>query len=105
MKTARLRAALFACALALGASDVRAEEVTLVFAPSIPPQQTPGPQILKPWADQVNAAGKGVLQLDLREGTSVSSGANFFDRVQNNVVNIAWGVTGAIGSFLLSDVA
>jgi TRAP-type C4-dicarboxylate transport system substrate-binding protein len=105
MKAAIFKAALWAVALAVPVAPTKAEEVTLVFAPSIPPQQTPGPQVLKPWAEQVNAAGKGIVQLDIREGTAVSNGGNFFDRVQNGVVNIAWGVTGAIGSFLLSDAA
>ena len=105
MKTAIVKAALGAIALATTSLPAAAEEVTLIFAPSIPPQQTPGPQILKPWAEQINAAGKGVVQLDVREGTAVSNGGNFFDRVQNDVVNVAWGVTGAIGSFLQSDAS
>jgi len=105
MKTAIAKAALCVIALATTSVPATAEEVTLIFAPSIPPQQTPGPQILKPWAEQINAAGKGVVQLDLREGTAVSSAPNFFDRVQNDVVNVAWGVTGGIGKFLQSDVA
>jgi TRAP-type C4-dicarboxylate transport system substrate-binding protein len=105
MKTAIVKAALWAVVLAVPVAPATAEEVTLIFAPSIPPQRTPGPQILKPWAERINAAGKGVVQLEMREGTAVSNGSNFFDRVQNGVVNIAWGVTGGIGSFLLSDVA
>jgi TRAP-type C4-dicarboxylate transport system substrate-binding protein len=105
MKTAIVKAALCAIALVGTSAPIAAEEVTLVFAPSTPPQQTPTPQILKPWAEQINAIGKGVVQLDIREGTAVSNGGNFFDRVQNGVVNIAWGVTGGIGSFLLSDAA
>jgi TRAP-type C4-dicarboxylate transport system substrate-binding protein len=105
MKSAIATAML--CVLVLAGTGVRvaADQVTLAFAPSIPPQQTPGPQILKPWAEQINTAGKGVVQLELREGTAVSNASNFFDRVQNGVVNIAWGVTGGIGSFLLSDAA
>lgn len=105
MKAATVKAALCVIALVGVGTPATAEEVTLIFAPSIPPQQTPGPQILKPWAEQVNAAGKGVVQLDVREGTAVSNGGNFFDRVQNDVVNIAWGVTGGIGKFLQSDAS
>ena len=82
-----------------------AQEITLVFATTTPPQQAPTPQILHPWAAQVNAAGKGVVQIEVRDGPAIASQQNFYDRVQNDVVQMAWGVPGGIGIFLLTDVA
>ena len=105
MKSIAVRAAL--CALALGCAfaPASAQQVSLVFATTTGPQQPGTPQVLHPWAARVNTAGKGVVQIEVRDGPAIASPQNYYDRLQNDVVQIAWGVPGSVGIFLLTDVA
>jgi TRAP-type C4-dicarboxylate transport system substrate-binding protein len=96
---------LLALLFSVCAGTAAAQEVNLVFATTTGPMQPGTPQVLHPWAAQVNAAGKGVVQIEVRDGPAIASPQNFFDRVQNDVVQIAWGVPGGVGIFLLTDVA
>jgi TRAP-type C4-dicarboxylate transport system substrate-binding protein len=105
MKAAYVKAAWVGAVLALGATPAAADEVNLVFATTTSAFQPPTPQILHPWAAAVNAAGKGIVKIEVRDGPAIASPQNFFDRVQNDVVQIAWGVPGSVGIFLLTDVA
>jgi TRAP-type C4-dicarboxylate transport system substrate-binding protein len=105
MQAACVKAALLGAGLALAAVPVSADEVNLVFATTTSAFQPPTPQILHPWAAAVNAAGKGVVKIEVRDGPAIASPQNFFDRLQNDVVQIAWGVPGSVGIFLLTDVA
>ncbi|HLI20510.1 MAG TPA: TRAP transporter substrate-binding protein [Stellaceae bacterium] len=106
MTTAFPRAAGLALSLLVAlAAPALAKEVTLKFATL---STTDGPlnaRMLHPWAERVNAAGKGVVQLDIRDGFAIANYNNIYDRVLDNVVQIAFTVTGSIaGKFALSDV-
>ena len=101
-----IRYAALAATLLLGvAAPARADEVTLKFATL---SQADGPlnvRMLHPWAERVNAAGKGVVKIDVRDGFAIANYGNIYDRVLDDVVQVAFTVTGAIaGKFALSDV-
>ena len=105
MKAAFARAALCVVALVSGAAAAAAQETTLVFATTTGPLQPGTPQILHPWAARINEAGKGVVQIEVRDGAAIANPQNFFDRLQNDVIQVTWGVPGSVGIFLLTDVA
>jgi TRAP-type C4-dicarboxylate transport system substrate-binding protein len=95
----RWRSAIVAVAL-LWASDAAAEETTLIFATDGPTGTHVAVRVFHPWADHINEIGKGVLHLDIRDGMSIVNPTNFYDRVQNDVVQIAWGSLGNLtGTF------
>jgi len=94
-----------AIALCLAGTSVRAEEVELTFATGAQPGQSPHPQVSLPWAERINAAGKGVVHIKVVEGFSVVTPQTFYDRLKSNVVQIVYGLQGSVGGvFRLSDV-
>jgi len=87
-----------ACLAWTGAAQ--AEETTLVFATDGPTGTHVAVRVFHPWADHINEIGKGVLHLDVRDGMSIVNPTNFYDRVQNDVVQLAWGSLGNLtGTF------
>jgi TRAP-type transport system periplasmic protein len=87
------------------ATSVRADEIELTFATGAQPGQSPHPQVSLPWADRVNAAGKGLVRIKVVEGFSVVTPQTFYDRLKNDVVQIVYGLQGSVGGvFRLSDV-
>jgi TRAP-type C4-dicarboxylate transport system substrate-binding protein len=96
---------LFAVVVA-SAGSARADPTTLLFATTNTPTARLNAQFLHPWAEAINADGKDVLQLDIRDGTAVVNVANYYDRVTTNVVQISWGLLSTVaGKFPRSDVA
>ena len=94
-----------AIALCLAGTSVRAEEVELTFATGAQPGQSPHPQVSLPWAEHVNAVGKGLVHIKVVEGFSVVTPQTFYDRLKNDVVQIVYGLQGSVGGvFRLSDV-
>jgi TRAP-type C4-dicarboxylate transport system substrate-binding protein len=92
-----------ALAAALFAPVAHAEE-TLVFAAGTPPQ---GPihEAFVEWVAAINADGAGNVQIDYREGFTMATPQNFYDRVKDGVVEMSWGTLTAIGGrFPLSSV-
>ncbi len=91
--------------LAVGSSTGIADELTLTFATLTPPEYSSNTKVYTPWAERVNAAGKGVLHIDVRNGMSLANFANVYDRVNDDVVQIAVGIPGLVGGkFPLTDV-
>jgi TRAP-type C4-dicarboxylate transport system substrate-binding protein len=89
-----------------GMSAARADERVLMFATTNAPTTRLNLQFLHPWAEAINADGKGVVQLDVRDGTAIASVANYYDRVTTGVVQISWGLLSTVaGKFPRSDVA
>jgi TRAP-type C4-dicarboxylate transport system substrate-binding protein len=104
MKTLKMIVA--GCALFCAASHARADEVTLVFATVGAPNANFVVDVLHPWAENLNKLGKGQINIEVRDGTAVASPRNYYDRVINDVVQIAWGTQSSIGGqFLRSAVA
>ena len=54
-------------------------------------------RVLHPWAERINEQGKGVIHIDVRDGESIANLQNFYSRVQDDVIQIAWGLQSAIG--------
>ena len=93
-------------AVLLAAGAARAEERVLMFATTNAPTAHLNVQFLHPWAEAINQDGKGVVQLDIRDGTAIASVANYYDRVTTGVVQISWGLLSTVaGKFPRTDVA
>ena len=83
------------CAAAVPAA--KAEEVNLLFGTTLPAQVHLNVRVLHPWADKINEQGKGVVHIDVRDGESIANLSNFYSRVQDDVIQISWGLQSAIG--------
>lgn len=97
---------IFAVALlALAGGAASADEVTLTLATLDPPQTPLNVQELHPWAERVNAQGKGVVDIVVRDGSAIANPQNIYDRVLGDVVQIGRGTQAFIaGKFPLTDV-
>jgi TRAP-type C4-dicarboxylate transport system substrate-binding protein len=96
---------LFAALLALISGVASAQEVTLTLATLDPPPTPLNTQELHPWADRVNAQGKGVVQIVVRDGSEIANQQNIYDRVMSDVVQIGRGTQSFIGGkFPLTEV-
>lgn len=89
--------AFVACAGLWAAQDAHADETTLIFATINPPPADMNQLRLHPWADAVNKAGAGVLHIDIRDGNAIADHANFYNRVLDDVIQIAFGSQSYIG--------
>lgn len=99
-------AATLAVALAGVLQPAQADEVTLLFGTGQNPDQPVAKEIYQPWAAAVNAAGKGIVKIDERDGRVVLNTTNFYDQVSNDIVQIGFGsMDYVIGKFQLSSVA
>jgi TRAP-type C4-dicarboxylate transport system substrate-binding protein len=84
----------------------RAEETTLIFATDGPTGTHVAVRVFHPWADHINEVGKGVLHLDVRDGMSIVNPTNFYTRVLDDVVQVAWGgFANLAGTFELVEFA
>jgi TRAP-type C4-dicarboxylate transport system substrate-binding protein len=91
---------LAAWLIGAGAGLARADETMLIFATDGPTGTHVAVRVFHPWAEHINEVGKGVLHLDVRDGMSIVNPRNFYDRVQNDVAQIAWGSLGNLtGTF------
>lgn len=98
--------AFAALALAGQGTAARADAVTLIFGTGQNPDQPTAKEIYAPWTAAVNAAGKGLVQIDERDGRVVLNTANFYDQTSNDVVQIGFGsLDYLVGKFQLSSVA
>lgn len=84
---ALLAGAAMSYALAASAQE------TLVFATTNPEQHPINTGFLIPWAEQINADSGGAVTIELRHGPTIANHTNFYDRVVDDVVQIAWGLT------------
>jgi TRAP-type C4-dicarboxylate transport system substrate-binding protein len=92
----------FALLLAAPAS---AEEVVLKFGTLDGPTAHINAQVLHPWAKRVNDTGAGAVKIEVFDGSTLISRANFYDRTLTDVVQIAWGLhTNVAGKFPRMDV-
>lgn len=75
--------------------------MTTVTAPNTPTNQL----ILHKWAEQINQRGKGIIQIDVRDGFALANSTNFYDRLLSDVSQISWGSLNYVsGKFRLSEV-
>jgi TRAP-type transport system periplasmic protein len=87
-------------------SAARAAETTLTFATNNVPTTNSNVRFFHPWAERINEDGKGVIKIDVRDGTVISNYANYYDRVMSDVVQISWGILDTVGGkFARADAA
>lgn len=97
---------LLGCAIAalVGARAAAADEIKLIMT-TITQPNTPISQKYHEWADGINAQGKGVVQIDVRDGYALASSTNFYDRLLSDVMQISFGSLNYLaGKFKLSEV-
>jgi TRAP-type C4-dicarboxylate transport system substrate-binding protein len=85
-----------------------AQEARLTFATTMPlgPAGAASNEFLNPWIEQIEKEGKGVVAVTRRDGPNIATMANSYDRVMNDVVQIAWSLQPLLGGkFPLSEVA
>jgi TRAP-type transport system periplasmic protein len=98
--------ALGFAAVAMAATAASAEEATVRFATISQPMQPITKEFWEPWAAKVNAEGKGVVQIELRPGTTVANIFNIYPRVMNDVMHMGFVLHNYIsGKFNYSEVA
>jgi TRAP-type transport system periplasmic protein len=90
----------------LGLRDAAADETTWIFATANPAESHPNALFMHPWAQAINADGRGVLSIDIRDGSAIANATNAYDRVLDDVIQIGWILQNDVaGKFPRSDVA
>jgi TRAP-type C4-dicarboxylate transport system substrate-binding protein len=93
-------------AAAVLTAPARAQEQKLIFATTDVPTAHLNVNFMHPWAKRLTEAGQGLIAVDVRDGPTVANHSNFFDRVQNDVIQIGWGLHAAVsGKFPRTQVA
>jgi TRAP-type C4-dicarboxylate transport system substrate-binding protein len=96
---------VFCFATLLGLRDAAADETSLIFATANPGESHPNALFMHPWAQGINADGKGVLNIDVRDGSVIANATNAYDRVLDDVIQIGWILQNDVsGKFPRSDV-
>ncbi len=105
MKLGRTALLGLATAALLGSAPVSAQEVNLIFATTNAPNAHLNVRGHHPWAARINEQGKGVVRIDVRDGPTIANHLNYYQRVMDDVVQIAWGLPALIaGKFVLTNV-
>lgn len=86
-----LGAALVAAVLPLSTTVATAQE-KLIFATTHAAQMPLDADFLTPWADAINADGKGILEIDVRYGPAIANPKNFYERTIDDVIQIGFGL-------------
>lgn len=101
----------FVCALPLllalvsSTRAASAEEVNMIFDIIGPTRSGAMVNALEPWAAKVNEQAKGMIHIDVREGVTLATFENIYDRVLDDAIQIGWGMQNAVaGKFPLSEV-
>jgi TRAP-type transport system periplasmic protein len=96
---------LIAALIALVVGAARADETHLIMTTMALPNAPVTQQTFHGWANRINAQGKGVVSIDLRDGTVLANSTNFYDRLLSNVMQITFGSLNYLaGKFRLSEV-
>jgi TRAP-type C4-dicarboxylate transport system substrate-binding protein len=91
-------AGVIAAAVSIAAAPAaKAEEINLLFGTTLPAQVHLNQRVLHPWAERINEQGKGAVHIDVRDGSEIANLGNFYSRVQDDVIQISWGLQSAIG--------
>jgi TRAP-type transport system periplasmic protein len=97
-------AAALAAGLFAGGEAVPAAEVHLI-ATTISLPNTPNSAMFHEWADRVNAQGKGIVTIDVRDGFALVSSRNYYERLVSDVMQISFGsLNYEVGKFPLCQV-
>jgi TRAP-type C4-dicarboxylate transport system substrate-binding protein len=85
-----LAASALAALCGVASLPAAADEVSLVLATALPPTNVMAQTVLHPWAARINAAGKGTLAIDVRDGMAIANLRNSYDRVVSDVAQLSW---------------
>ena len=97
----RLAAAAFGFSVIVSAAS--AQGTKLIFTTIASPTAKLGIETYHEWADRINAQGKGIVDIDVRDGSVLANSANFADRLREDVVQISFGSLNYLaGNFQLS---
>jgi TRAP-type C4-dicarboxylate transport system substrate-binding protein len=97
VKFTRLTAAITVSAFMAWGGVALAQEVKLTFVTLAPPNSKVAAAIFHPWAARINEQGKGVIQLDVRDGFTLANLENSYSRVLDDVVQVGWSLQNALG--------
>ncbi len=86
----RILAGLLATTTVLAPAMALAE--TLIFGSGNVEQHPIVKRIFTPWVEKVNAEGGDALQIDMRHGQMLVNPGTFLDRLDDDVVQIVWGM-------------
>ncbi|HXR87406.1 MAG TPA: TRAP transporter substrate-binding protein [Stellaceae bacterium] len=96
----------FLLVMTLGIASASAEPVKLIFTTLAAPDSRAAAAVFHPFAERINAAGKDVVQLDVRDGFALANFDNAYSRVMDDVIQVSWALQGAIGGkFVRSAIA
>lgn len=83
-------AVTLAVAVSIGATtDGAAQSVKLIFTSLQNPASRTQAMLFRPWVESINKAAEGSGEIDDRPGTSLANNENVYDRVFNDVVQMA----------------
>jgi TRAP-type C4-dicarboxylate transport system substrate-binding protein len=92
--------------LAAFATRAPLAEETLIFATGNGGDTHPNALFMHPWAQSITTDGKGIVAIDIRDGTAIANATNAYDRVMDDVIQIGWTLENDVaGKFMRSDVA
>jgi TRAP-type C4-dicarboxylate transport system substrate-binding protein len=93
------------CAALIGAATPVMAQDTLLMT-SLTPAGTTISVFYNNWAQKVNEAAKGAIKVEVKDGFTLATFANTYDRTMADVVQIGWAQPGIVaGKFPLSDVS
>jgi TRAP-type transport system periplasmic protein len=105
MNHARVACLCLVASLAFGAAPASSQEINLIFATTNAPNAHLNVRAHHPWAARINEQGKGVVRIDVRDGPTMANHLNYYQRVMDDVVQIAWGLPLYVaGKFVLTNV-
>jgi len=88
------------------ADSAIAQESKLILTTMSPAGSSNSRLLFGPWAARVNEQGKGVIEIDVRDGPTLANFGNVYERVRDDVVQIGWLIPGVLGGqFGLTAVA
>jgi TRAP-type C4-dicarboxylate transport system substrate-binding protein len=92
-------------ALVFHAPAAECDEVKLIMTTISAPNSASNNLIYHEWADRVNARGKGIIQIDIRDGFTLANSSIFYDRLLSDVVQVSYGSLNYVaGKFNLTEV-
>jgi len=97
-------AAVLAAGFFVSGGTAPAAEVHLI-ATTISLPNTPNSVMFHEWADRINAQGKGIVTIDVRDGFALVNSRNYYERLVSDVMQISFGsLNYEVGKFPLCQV-
>jgi TRAP-type transport system periplasmic protein len=105
MKRAIWTTCLAAVLVVAGVAAASADDLVLKFVTLDNPDAHHNVRIHHPWAERINQQAHGLFRIQVFDGASIANQLNVYNRVQDDVAQIAWGLPDlATGKFKLTQV-